>query len=422
MSAKPEIRIQDLRAEDAVHWDAMTMSRETFHKGVDRTSGDTRISEVGATPVETIEFSQYIFSAIPPEIWHEWERCNEAWGCCPFQSMPWIKASSEMFTEKVSAGLLVAHDSRHRAIAFWPYATQWFKSGGLLPVILCRTWAEDTRVAVSIVVSPALDKDSCGRVVAGFLDRIPRWHKMITGLIPDPSPLLEALTEELGRRSAAMDREVHSFAEIAGWCNFSDFLASLSGDWRRKYNRIVRKQLNPGSVSVEHLDGSLSTETLGSVKQRISEIYSGSWKANSVDRYANLARPETFNLFCRFLESSATRNELHVLFVRTNGDDAAFYVGVSFADTYCSLQTAYKEKYSALSMGFIAQMENFKYTIEKGFKINSLLANQEYKRHFTDNVSSYTSFVAFNRNKIGILASFLSWLRAKVARLWTYGS
>jgi hypothetical protein len=350
----------------------------------------------------------YGYWEVPKEIWEVFGKCNAEWHSYPFESVPWLRASAESLPVGICARLLIASDRHLGPVAFWPYALQSFRSGGILPLLLCRSWTEDERIAASIIVLPELDKCAILGILNKFIEKLPRWNKMITGIIRDGSPLFHAIIEVFGSSSNIFTQETYTFAEIRGWLRFEDFLGSLSRDWQRKYKRIISHNQETGCIRVEHIDGAKTLEMLASIKRRIIDIYRESWKIGSPDRYANLALPDAFAYFSKLIEAFAENKCLHIIFATAGGDDAAFYVGVQHGNVYCSLQTAYKEKYRHLSIGFLTQMENFRYTIEHGYFTNNLMANQDYKKHFTDNVIHYSSLVIFNQNIIGSIAEMLS--------------
>jgi hypothetical protein len=162
-----------------------------------------------------------------------------------------------------------------------------------------------------------------------------------------------------------------------------------------------------GSVRLQHIDGQIEPAVFESLTPRIIAVYRESWKSGSTDRFAGLGRPEAFSGFARLLLAFAKRGGLHALFATVDGEDAAFYVGVRFGQMYCSLQTAYREKHAARSLGFLVQMEDFRYTLERGLT-NNLMAYQEYKTHLTDRVVRFASLTAYSRGAHGRMAHLLA--------------
>jgi hypothetical protein len=364
----------------------------------------------------SFHFADYDLDEIPSDVMEAWESCNVRWKNYLFESMPWFELLGRCNSKSATVRLMVVTNSQIGYVCFWPYAMQHFRTGGVMPITLCRSWSEDTRVGVSAVVSPELDETACVRIVGGCFDRLPVWNKMVIGLTRSPSPLLDALVGSLQARGLPFEQEIQAFSEIGGHATFNAFIRSLSRDWRRKYKRIVEKSIETGIIRIEHLDGSQTLQKLETIKRRVMDIYIETWKRQSVDRYANLARQEVFGPFSLFIETFAKRESLHVIFIKVHGDDAAFYLGAHFANQYCSVQTAYKEKYSSLSVGFLAQMENFRYTIERGFSTNNLLGNQSYKKHFTSKEVEFRNFVVHNKNIKGAAAHFLSRIKSRVER------
>jgi hypothetical protein len=91
-----------------------------------------------------------------------------------------------------------------------------------------------------------------------------------------------------------------------------------------------------------------------------------------------------------------------------DGDDAAFSVGIHQNNLYCSLQTAYKERYKKLGIGRLLHMESFRYVIEKGFSCNNLLSDQGFKSHYTNRIARFSYISVYNNNLLGRLAKSLS--------------
>jgi hypothetical protein len=362
-------------------------------------------------------YSEYAFGRIPEEVKAEWETCNRRWTSYPFESMPWFDVLGRCNSREIDLRLMVATDSSSRCVCFWPYAVQQWRSGGVLPIRLCRPWSEDIRVSASAIVSPELDEAECTCIVNEYFYRLPTWDKMILGLTLSPSPLLDAMVAAVRSQGLTLEQEIISFAEIRGHASFQSFLSSLSRDWRRKYKRIIQTAAANGLVRIEHLDGEQTLPRIEMIKRRVRNIYAETWKYRSADAYANLAREDTFDFFSKFIESFARRGALHTVFVTLNGDDAAFYLGVHCGDKYCSVQTGYKEKYASSSVGFLAQMENFRYTIERGYKVNNLMGSQSYKRHFTSSEVRFATCILFNRNFRGTAARVLSRLKVLFASL-----
>jgi GNAT acetyltransferase-like protein len=382
---------------------------------VHRDIPDRRAARADAViaPDPRLTFRDYEYRAIPGDVWEAWDRSGPEWQRYPFESTAWLRAVAGLLPVDASPRLLVARGPDDSIVAFWPYALQRFRSGGVLPVILCRPWDANVRTAGWITVSPALDGDACGAILDGFEARVDPWDKMLTGLVPDPSPLLDAVVDRARRTRRPLEREVHTFAEIKGWESFDGFLDSLSHDWRRKYRRLTSKMSESG-VGVQQFDGERAQRAVNDIKQRALAIYRESWKTRSGDRAANLMCAETSRHFCALLDGFARRGGLHAIFVTVEGDDAAFYVGLRSGDVYCSLQTAYKECYASRSVGFLAQLADFRYTVEQGLATNNLLANQDYKGHFTKSAVAFSSFVLFGGRPRARAARALSALKARL--------
>lgn len=355
-------------------------------------------------PETELSFEEFDYRSISNEIWNLLEKCSFDWDCYPFESIQWVRLSGERLAQDASGRLLVVRNSAREPVAFWTYALQKFHSGGVLPIVLCHPWALNAHLSISVVTSPKLDLGTCTEIVRGFFALLPNWNKMLTGMINVNSNIHLALIDVMEENGRHYVEEPHEFAEIRGWENFEDFLQGLSHDWRRKYKRIINRYVKNNTFHVEHIGGNDALPMLEELKGRILGIYKASWKADGADQRLDLNRPDVFARFSSILQAFAERSRLHVTFTKVNGDDAAFYVGVHYGKIYCSLQTAYKEIYAPVSVGFYTQLENFRYTIENGFVKNNLLANQPYKKHLTDARECFSSFVVYNNNPIGIIA------------------
>jgi len=194
-------------------------------------------------------------------------------------------------------------------------------------------------------------------------------------------------------------------------------MGSLSKKWRQQYNRLTKRYQQAGTLRLEYLDGDKTLGQLESIKQRVRDVYRESWKASSTKRHSSLMLPETYAHFSALLDAFARKQWLHVIFVSIDGEDAGFCVGLRCGNVSCSLQTAYKEKFATLSVGFLTLLEDFRYAIERGFLTNNLMGHHPYLRHFTDKHERFSLLFAFNRNVGGIISLFISNARPALRRL-----
>lgn len=373
-------------------------------------------SQVVAT-LDKIIVHDYDYHDIPDAVWDAWEVCNAQWHSYPWESVTWLRAAAEGLSPEISKRLLVAGDARSGPIAFWPYRVQRIRSGGMLPLMLCRPWDENPWATTSIVVSPTLGVEDCRRILDEFFQKLPKWHKMMIAMLRMPSPLLDAMLGAFEHVGIRVKRTNHTCLEIRDWNSVDEFMGSLSKKWRQQYNRLSKQYQQADTLRLEHLDGDATLGELESIKRRILGIYKESWKATSTKRHSSLMLPESYAHFSRLIEAFAKKQWLHVIFVSINGEDAGFCVGLRCENVFCSLQTAYKEKYAKLSIGFLTLMEDFRYVIERGGLTNNLMGHHPYLKHFTDTHERFSFLLAFNRDAGGTITLFLSKVRLALQRI-----
>ena len=97
-------------------------------------------------------------------------------------------------------------------------------------------------------------------------------------------------------------------------------------------------------------------------------------------------------------------------------EDMAFVLGIHHHGEYCALQTAYTEKFKQESIGYLALMENFRYTIENHFSSNNLLDHFNYKLRICKRGSQAIKIVGCNRNLWGKFAYLIALAKQKVRK------
>jgi hypothetical protein len=308
-----------------------------------------------------------------------------------------------------SARLLVGMDVQDNYLGFWPYQLEAKRIRGFLPIRLCCPWGGDNQADPGVagrqyfwaLCSPNPSPGFAAAFVAAFMERT-HWHMLQTGNVNNHHPLALAWEEELKRKRLRVFRKDINLAIIGPWDSFENYLSSLSHDWRRRYRRLNR-QVTDGTIGVEQLT-TFPGEALDRVIERIDAIYRDSWKVGSDESAVNLTIADTLSNFSDRIAAFAREGGLHVVFITVDGHDAAFHVGVSHGDMSCALQTAYREQYASHKVGFLTQMEYFRYTIEQGTRERNLLDFLDYKKHFGAEVSPSTLYTIFSRDAIGSIA------------------
>lgn len=372
---------------------------------------------------EAFRFVEFSYLDIPPAVWGAWMDCARAWHAEPFRAPTWVRDQPWMASSTPYARLLVGMDERGNYLGFWPYQLETKRIRGLLPIRLCCPWGGDNQADPGVggrqyfwaLCPPDPPLGFAAAFVAAFLART-SWNMLQTGDVRQNQPLALAWEDALQHRRLRVLRKQHNAAIIKHWDSFEDYLASLSQDWRRHYRRVSR-QVASGKVRVEQwtvFPGS----ALDQVNERIGAIYRDSWKADSSEMAVNLTVAATLANFSARIAAFAKEEGLHVVFITVDGADAAFHVGVSHGDMSCALQTAYREQYSTHGVGFLAQMEYFRYTIEQGMRERNLLGFTDYKRHFGAEVSASTLYTVFSRDTIGGLAWHTRDLSGHLKTIW----
>jgi hypothetical protein len=366
--------------------------------------------------VECARFSvaEYPLENVPADVWSAWDACVDRWSLLPFQTPTWLRSCAAVMGGGASSRLLIARGDDGSPVGLWPYRVERTRSGGLLPLTLCRPWNDEIRSSTWLLMAPDAGPDLCVSLAEAFLDRIPRWDKMLTGQVPAGSPLLAAQEAVLQRRKARALPEEWTTGELRGGRGFDEFLKSLAYGWRRKYAKLA-KQMAAGEIRVEHVTRFEEPAALETVKRRMRDVYAESWKVDSDETYANLLHPKGWAAFSAVIEAFAARGGLHVVLASAGGRDVAFYVGVSQGSQYCSLHTAYRQSSRNLSAGVLVQMEDYRYTLEHGLT-NCFMGFQAYREHFTEDTRTFVSKTVYARTATGRLALVLSDLKERLEK------
>jgi len=371
---------------------------------------------------EIFHFTEFSYNEIPETVWKAWMDCASAWHAEPFRAPTWVRDQPWMTSSIPYARLLVGMDERDNYLGFWPYQMETKRIKGFLPIHLCCPWGGDNQADPGVggrqyfwtLCTPDPPPGFAAAFVETFMERT-HWNMLQTGDVRKNHPFSLAWEDELKRKRLRVLRKQHDAAIIGPWDSFKNYLASLSQNWRKHYRRVYRQVAN-GKVSVEQW-AAFPDDALARVVKRIYLIYRDSWKVDSEEVVVNLSVPSTLANFSARIAAFAREDGLHVVFIKVDGDDAAFHVGVSHGDMSCALQTAYREKYASHGVGFIAQMEYFRYTIEQGMHERNLLGFIDYKKNFGAEVSQSKLYTVFSRDTIGSLAWYTQGLSDNIKKI-----
>jgi hypothetical protein len=366
---------------------------------------ELKFREYMQPPHKSSKYVSYPYKEISSEIWEQWHQCSESWQVALFSSAVWNRAIGDASENSHYNMYLMVAMLDERYVGFLPFRFEHVKSGRILPIRYCSPWSE--WIPAWISVDPTLDRECREKLISDIYLQLPNWDKCKTGLILDNEPEYAAHEHFFQDSGIHRDKELVEMAEIKGFSTFEEFLQQQSSKWRAAYRKRSRQQFDSGNASLSHYT-EFTEAQLFAAKERIMGIYTESWKRSNDSPTYNLLNAKPYREFSNLLDNYAVNDGLHIMFLTIQNDDAAFYVGVHSEGNYCSLQTAYKDKYRNQSIGYLAQMENFRYTIEHEFRSNNLLANQEYKTHFTDKVETYIFSICYNISAFGRTALFLS--------------
>ena len=363
-----------------------------------------------------IHFEHFQFKQIDNELWLNWQKCSLNWRTLPLQSPNWLKPVAEASEGSLDNLFLLVAKKNKEYLGFFPYRIEQRLLGEIIPLIYCLPWYDNLPSWITLTS----DKEAGHQLlIEGFYKNLPKWHKLISGLVEHRNDTNNLEINFFLENKLFFTSISEEMAEIRNIETFDEFLQNQSKQWRKRYQKISKKLLASKQANLQHYTD-LNHDELELLTQRVMSIYRESWKVNDKQSLDfNLTNPQSYRSFYALIKSYAECNGLHIMIISVNNEDAAFYVGVYQDGLYCSLQTAYKEKFANLSVGYLIQMENFRFTIENNFERNNLLANQSYKSNLTNQIEHYSRYTVYSRSILGLMARFLTYARQVITNFKT---
>jgi hypothetical protein len=361
---------------------------------------------------EPIQYHCSRYNEIAPELFVEWQSLSEKWQDHPFQSPIWARAG--IFKNDYSELYLLTASKGEKYVGFFPFKLSHQSKGRILKICYCLPWHEV--MPIGFLLDPNETDSNHLLIIQNFLSKLPKWHIVILGFVNSKRQSLNALQSFVPHEINGCFGHSHVTSEICGHKSFDDFIALLSPKWRAQYRRTHRKLVESKKTKIEHFT-EFNEISLTKIRKRIVGIYQESWKVNSNETPINITTEEGHSFFSNLLDGFSKTHGLHIMLATYEGEDAAFYVGLHQAGNYSSLQTAYKEKFKKTGIGFLVQMENFKYTINSNFKTNNLLAYQQYKQHLTNKTVPFVWFKLYNHGLKAKMVRWASLLKSRVERI-----
>jgi hypothetical protein len=205
------------------------------------------------------------------------------------------------------------------------------------------------------------------------------WDALIlTGMMLD-SALLQALVRRIGGRYriALGPRTVRHVASLEGGAD--GFLARRPRGTRKSLRQSARRAAAAG-IAFEELTAGDAVES-DRLFERILAVERRSWKGRAQLGLDTDGMREFYRLMARRLAASG---RLRVLFARRDGaEDVAYVLGAVFGDTYRGLQFAFDDRFRAVGLGNLAQLEQVR-RLPADIVRYDLGTGGEYKRDWAE--------------------------------------
>lgn len=351
-----------------------------------------------------MEFKTYRYEDIDKEVWDAWEASCKKWRVYPFNSPAWARASIKGAGTSRELFLLVAIDDK-QIVGFLPYRYHTRRFLKVPLIKYCRPWS-DMSPSQWFLLIPGKSITYYRELIHGLCRQLPSWDRCVAARIQHSRDIETAFEQYLQSSSYDVTYNIEDQAEIKGFDNFDSFLSGLPSKKRQQYRKSVRELVDTGKCQILHyhvFDDTL----LVSIKERVMSIYRESWKTESTEELNSLLYEKGYHYFSSLVDEYAEIDGLHVMILKLDEDDAAFYVGVHQYNKYVLLQTAFKDKYKRLSVGQLIQLENFRYTIENNYITNNTLAAQKYKRRIIKDIVTQNMYVINNKTIVGFILSLI---------------
>ncbi|HEU5055227.1 MAG TPA: GNAT family N-acetyltransferase [Kofleriaceae bacterium] len=225
-----------------------------------------------------------------------------------------------------------------------------------------------------------------------FRDLESTWDALVlTGLMVD-SALLQALVRQLGARYRITlgPQTVRHVASLEGGAD--GFLARRSRGTRKSLRQSQRRAAQAGITFAEASARDAASADL--LFERILEVERRSWKGRAQIGLDTPGMREFYQLMAQRL---AAAGRLRVLFARRGDEeDVGYVLGAVFGDTYRGLQFAFDDRFRAIGLGNLSQVEQVR-RLEPAIVRYDLGTGGDYKRAWAEDEVTSVALVAVDR-------------------------
>lgn len=210
---------------------------------------------------------------------------------------------------------------------------------------------------------------------------------VLTGLMLD-SALLQGVTRRLGARYriALGPQTVRHVASLEG--GVEGFLARRPRGTRKSLRQSERRAAAAGITFAEA--GASDAAGADRLFDRILAVERRSWKGREQIGLDTPGMREFYQLMAGRL---AAAGRLRVLFARRGEEDVGYVLGAVFGDTYRGLQFAFDDRFRAVGLGNLSQLEQVR-RLEPELRRYDLGTGGEYKRAWAEEEVTSVALVA----------------------------
>jgi hypothetical protein len=278
---------------------------------------------------------------------------------------------SEPFLFRAEAGFLATCLRLHEEVrVLEPLEAMW---GLASPLVGCQP---EPLAAAAVEVFRKLEKS---------------WDALIlTGLMAD-SALLQALVTRLGSRYRIMlgPQTIRHVASLAGGAD--GFLARRARSTRKSLRQSERRAAAAAITFAEAEAEARDAAGADRLFERILAVEQKSWKGKAQIGLDTPGMREFYQLMARRL---AAAGRLRVLFARRGDEeDVGYVLGAVFGDTYRGLQFAFDDRFRAVGLGNLSQLEQVR-RLEPAIVRYDLGTGGDYKRAWAEEEATSVALIA----------------------------
>jgi CelD/BcsL family acetyltransferase involved in cellulose biosynthesis len=290
---------------------------------------------------------------------------------------------------------------------------------GVAPLTICRGTVGRipvTRIEFAPSDCPAgefLIKDDQPELAAHFIDMLARDAMFdvisLDGFAPESRQLI-AVQHAAARNGMAAELVDHAHAVADLSDGYEKYRASLSGQFRRKFNQKARRMADAGPASVEANLFSMPKDQIERAVARIIDISERSYKLDGAS-LSECHRTFLADLVQRLSDSGT----LCLPILSIGREDAAFVLGVVDRGVFYDVSLAYAEKFEKFSPGSFLMQQTLETLASHAVHTVVSHGAHEYKRHWS------TRFVPQKRIFLfrpGLRSRIVRFIRFSLAPMW----